>query len=76
MSDTTDRMQDAARSLSVILPPGTGFILLAFDFDQKPHTSRLEYVSNAMREDVIPMMKEFIKKTEAGWAKHLPDPTP
>lgn len=74
MSDTTDRMQDAARALAVILPPGTGFIIMAFDFGQVPGTSRLEYVSNGKREDVVNCMKEFIAITEAegNWGKHLP----
>lgn len=71
MSDTTERMQECADAVRVILPPGTGFIILAFDFDQRPGDSRLDYVSNAEREGVISTMKEFIAKTEAGWGKHL-----
>lgn len=73
MSDVTDRMQDAARTIQTVLPAGTGFIILAFDFEMPPGTSRLEYVSNAKRADVIATMKEFIAKTEGEgkWAKHL-----
>lgn len=70
MSDTADRMQDAARAVAVALPPGTGFIVLAFDLNTD--TGRLEYVSNAERADVVMAMREFIRKTEAGFAEHLP----
>jgi hypothetical protein len=72
MSDTRDRMQDAGRAAQVILPPGTGFVLLAFDFDmpgQNP-TGRLDYVSNANRADVCRAMIGFIHKTAEGFAEH------
>jgi hypothetical protein len=74
MSDTTDRMQEAAQSLAVVLPPGTGFILLAFDFNQSAEgESRLDYVSNAQRADALNVMKSFLKKniSPEAWARHL-----
>lgn len=71
MSDVTDRMQEAARTLETILPAGTGFVLLAFDLGEVSGESRLEYVSNGMREDVVKVMREFISITEENWGKHL-----
>jgi hypothetical protein len=71
MSDTTDRMQDCARTIETILPPHTGFVLLAFDLG--PKTGRLEYVSNGRRADVIKAMMEFINKAgpEQNWGKNV-----
>ena len=71
MSDVTDRMQETARTVAAILPPGTGFIVLAFDLNVPD--SRLEYVSNAERHSVCLAMREFIIKTEVGYATHRPD---
>ena len=59
MSDVRDRMQDAASAMEAILPPGTGFIILAFDLNTAK--GRLEYVSNGRREDCLAAMAEFIK---------------
>lgn len=75
MSDVTDRMQDCARAIEVMLPPHTGFVLLAFDLGEHSPTSRLEYCSNGRREDVIKAMHEFITKTgdPSKWGKHLPN---
>ena len=70
MSDVTERMQETARYISTILPPGTGFILLAFDFGPG---GRLEYVANAERKDVLLAMREFIVKTEGDYGIHLRD---
>lgn len=73
MSDTSEQMQDAARAVQSVLPPGTGFILLAFDFGLKPGVGRMDYVANGNREDCVAAMKEFIDKTEGKgrWAKHI-----
>jgi hypothetical protein len=69
MSDTTDRMQDAARAIAAHLPPDTGFVLLAFDF--KPG-GRMDYCSNGKREDVVHALREMADKlTEENYAKHL-----
>lgn len=68
MSDTTDKMQELARAVEVILPPNTGFVVLAFDFGPD---GRLDYVSNAERADVIKVMREFMEKTERGWGTHV-----
>ena len=72
MSDTRDRMQDAARAVAAILPPGTGFVVLAFDFDKpgKGPRGRLEYVSNAKRTDICRAMLEFVEKSSRGFGQH------
>lgn len=72
MNDVTERLQETARMIETMLPPYTGFVLLAFDFNAAPNTSRLQYVSNGNREDVVKAMREFINKTENGWGKDLP----
>jgi hypothetical protein len=57
MSDVTERMQDAARTIQTVLPAGTGFVVLAFDFGQPSGTSQLEYVSNVNRASVGAIMR-------------------
>lgn len=71
-NDVRERMQEIARTVQAILPPGTGFIVMAFDFDTTQ--GAMEYVSNAQRKDVIKAMGEFIAKTERTWGKHVKDP--
>ncbi len=66
MSDVAERLQEVARAVEVILPPFTGFIVLAFDFNQPPGASRLQYVANAGREDCLQVMREFIAANESG----------
>lgn len=69
-NDVRERLQEAARAIAVILPPGTGFALLAFDLGDV--NGRLEYVANGNREDVCKAMVEFIKLTAGGkYGKHL-----
>lgn len=68
-NDVRERMQEVARMISVMLPPNTGFALLAFDFGDTP-TRRLEYVSNAKREDIVKSMIEWIKTTADGKFGH------
>jgi hypothetical protein len=71
MSDTRDRLQETAAMISTILPPHTGFVLLAFDFKTG---GRMEYVSNGRREDVIKAMKEFIDHATAeNFGRHAAD---
>lgn len=68
-NDVRERLQELARTISVTLPPYTGFALLCFDFGSN---GRLEYVSNANRESIVKAMIEFISNTEGGrFAKHL-----
>lgn len=57
-NDVRERLQEIARTISVMLPPYTGFALLAFDLGK---SGRMEYVANGTREDIIKAMEEFIK---------------
>lgn len=66
-NDVRERMQETARTIASILPPGTGFVLLAFDFGEN---GRMEYISNGERKDIVQAMKEFIRKTETSWNVH------
>lgn len=72
MSDTTDRMQDVARAVESILPPGTGFAVLAFDFDKpgQPPSGRLDYAANAKRPDICRAMINFIARSAQNFAQH------
>jgi hypothetical protein len=58
-----DRMQEMARAVDDHLPNGYCFIVMAFPVGKG---GRLEYASNADREDVLKVMKEFIKYNESG----------
>jgi hypothetical protein len=73
VSDTRDTLQEACRRITATLPPNTGFVLLAFDFDKAD--GKLEYASNAKREFVLEMMKDFIAGNQdpATWMKHVDD---
>jgi hypothetical protein len=42
----------------------TGFALLVFPFCQPNDEHRANYISNANREDMIAIMKEFIARAE------------
>ena len=66
---TRRKMQGLARFVREELPSGWGFVLMAFPFGYPP--GRSNYVSNCKREDVIPVLKDFIKRTEGQWGKHL-----
>ena len=66
-NDVRERLQELAQYIAVVLPPNTGFVLLAFDFGPG---GRTEYVSNADRQDVVKLLREFIAKTEGTWGKH------
>jgi hypothetical protein len=68
-NDIRERLQEIARTISIMLPPETGFALLCFDFQPG---GKIEYVSNGSREDVVKAMSEWIQKTDGGrYAKHL-----
>ena len=74
-NDIRDSLQETARAIEARLPPHTGFFLLAFDFGDKP--GRMEYTSNARREDVLKLMLEFIEKSvddPERWMKHAEEP--
>ena len=71
-NDVRERMQETARMIATYLPPGTGYVLLAFDQGDRPG-GRLEYVSNSRREDVARAMLEFIGKVSNTWGTHGTD---
>jgi hypothetical protein len=54
------RMQNIARQIDNLLPPGYGFVVFAFPFDA-PEDFSGEYASNAKRADVVRMLENFIK---------------
>jgi hypothetical protein len=64
MNDVRERLQELARVIETHLPPGTGFVLLEFDFGPG---GRLEYISNARRADLI---KAISEKTITQWGEH------
>lgn len=55
-------LSELARVLDEALPQGWGFVLLSFPFDDEP--GRMNYISNAKREDVLKAMQEFIDKNK------------
>lgn len=57
---TRERMQQIARMIDEELPQGWGFFLMAFPFNHEP--GRMNYVSNAKRETVHELMREFLGK--------------
>lgn len=67
-------LQDIARDIKATLPEGMGFVMLAFEFDEKlPKGSekRMLYVSNANREDIKKSMLEWIEKTNGQFGKEV-----
>lgn len=56
-------MQNVAKAVSRTLPKGTGFFVLAFNFNADPGAPA-QYVSNAQRSNIIAAMKEFIERNE------------
>ena len=62
------QMNDLAGALDRIFngdtrPKQTGFALLVFEFNNSSN-SRINYISNAQREDMLTAMKEFIARAE------------
>lgn len=68
MSDVRERMQETARAVESILPPGTGFIVLAFDLNTDK--GQMEYVSNGERRGVCLAMREFLVHSEKSFGTH------
>ena len=55
-----DTMNEVAKALDQVFK-GCGWTLLVFDWGDK---GRMNYISNAQRQDMIACMKEFIAKDE------------
>lgn len=58
--NTRERMQHIARLVDEELPHGWGFVVMAFPFGDAE--GRMNYVSNASREDIQKVMVEWMKK--------------
>lgn len=56
-----EKMRDAMKAVQHIMPPNTGIIVFAFDFNG----GGMGYISNAVREDAIASLKEWIALQEA-----------
>lgn len=61
--DLVEKMNAIGKALSQIFHP-YGFALLVFPKNSAEPTDRMNYISNAKREDMIVAMKEFIGKFE------------
>ena len=57
------RMQKIGKCVDGLLPIGYGFVVLGFKFGDE-NGRELMYVSNSNRQDIVKVMKEWIKKTE------------
>jgi hypothetical protein len=67
-------LQDAAAQVEATIPDGFGFVLFTFGFSSdKDRQGTMNYVSNARREDVINVLKEFLIKAgaEEDWMKRI-----
>lgn len=69
--DLIIKMNQIGRALASIFKP-YGFMLLVFKRNSSEPDDRMNYISNAKREDMIVAMKEFIAKCEG----RAPDDTP
>lgn len=56
-------MNEVANLLDKVFA-GHGWTLLVFDFHRTDDQSRMNYISNARREDMLVAMKEFIARNE------------
>jgi hypothetical protein len=63
-------LQALARHVDKQLPYGWGFVVLAFPFGAG---SRMNYISNAQRADIVRAMYEFIEATKEKWGEHVPE---
>lgn len=61
-------MQELGNFINSYLPDKFGFVLMIFKLGEN---EKLNYLSNCNRRDVILALKEFIAKTERGWAKDM-----
>lgn len=66
-----EHLGEIAKQVESMLPEGSGFILFAFDFGED-NSRRMQYISNANREDAFKALEEFMTKiTEEKYGKHL-----
>lgn len=51
----------------------TGFVLLMFKFGEPKHNGRMNYISNAVRDDVIVALKELTANFEGRGPDSFPE---
>lgn len=56
-----DLSKTAGTTLHEIMPPGTGYIVLVFDFGAQ---GNLAYLSTCERREAVAVMREWIRKME------------
>lgn len=56
-----EMISNIGRALGHVLPEGTGFCLVLFDFGQ---AGNFAYISNGQREDIKSMLRELLDKLE------------
>jgi hypothetical protein len=66
-------LQSIANSIKARLPQGWGFCLICVPLGDDEQ-GRVNYVSNANRDDVIKMLKNFIQRNEFGKHSATEDP--
>jgi len=59
--DRREAMNDIAELINRVIPEGTGFTLLVFDYGGK---GEMSYISNAERPEMLVALKEFIAANE------------
>ena len=66
-----DNLQKMAATIDEQIPRDWGFIIMVFPLGDQQ--GRLNYVSNGKREDVLVMLKKFLKRArnEKNWGKHV-----
>jgi hypothetical protein len=74
LAETTDLMQGVAAALDEclngkVVPKKVAFVLLLANFGETDG-GRVNYVSNANRDDIVPMMKGLIDRWENGEVVH------
>ena len=74
LAETTELMQGVASALDECLngnkkPKKVAFVLLLANFGEVDE-GRVNYVSNANRDDIVPMMKGLIDRWENGEVVH------
>lgn len=66
-----EHLGEIAKQVESMLPEGSGFMIFAFDFDED-NTRRMQYISNAKREDAFAALREFMQKiNDENYGKHL-----
>lgn len=66
-----EHLKEIAEQVKNMLPKGSGFMLFAFDFGEDD-SRRMQYISNAKREDAFAALREFMQKVnDENYGKHL-----